>query len=95
MINKLLEVFGPCNSLELTIIIAFTGGGINGRNLKRILTYCGAKEFHCSARKTMESKMIERNNKVHMGAACYPPEYSIKVTDSNIVLDLFKISKAI
>ena len=70
-----------------------TGGGINSRNLKKILNGCGAKEFHCSARKTIESKMVARNSTVHMGAASYPPEFFIKVTDSNIVHELVHISK--
>ena len=74
---------------------SFTGGGINSRNLKRILTGCGAREFHCSARKTINSGMEERNNRVHMGAACYASEYSIKVTDGNIVQELISISKTL
>ena len=71
----------------------FIGGGINSRNLKRILIGCGAKEFHCSARKTIESKMVARNSRVHMGAACYPMEFCIKVADSNVVQELVHISE--
>ncbi|XP_065071698.1 copper homeostasis protein cutC homolog [Rhopilema esculentum] len=64
------------------------GGGINKRNLERILKGCGAQEFHCSARKTQDSEMVARTNTIHMGAACYPSEYSTKVTDRNIVKEL-------
>lgn len=71
------------------------GGGINSRNLERILKVCGAKEFHCSARSTIDSGMLNKNTHVHMGAAYYSPEYSIKVTDSNIAKCLIDIAEKI
>ncbi len=71
----------------------FKGGGINSRNLKRILTGSGAKEFHCSARRAVASAMIERNTNIHMGAAYYPPEYSIKIADASITKELVSVWK--
>lgn len=37
--------------------------------------------------------MVERNNKVHMGAAHYAPEYSIKVADENVIEELVSVWK--
>ena len=70
-----------------------SGGGINLRNLDRILRGSGAKEFHCSARKTVSSNMIAKNERIHMGAAYYPQEYSIKVADEKLVSNLLSISQ--
>ena len=49
-------------------IIVVPGGGINERNLGRILDGSGAKEFHCSAVHSCESVMTYRNGRVAMGA---------------------------
>lgn len=38
------------------------GGGINERNIERILEQTSAKEFHCSARTSEQSLMEFRNN---------------------------------
>ncbi|XP_048744211.2 copper homeostasis protein cutC homolog isoform X2 [Ostrea edulis] len=64
------------------------GGGINSGNLNRILDGCGAKEFHGSARATLHSKMSYRKEGITMGAALCPPEFSVKVTDKDKVLQL-------
>eukprot|EP00794_Sanderia_malayensis_P005174 gene5174-5826_t len=72
-------------------VIIMPGGGINSHNLSRILHGCKANEFHCSARKAVASEMIEKNTQIHMGAAYYPPEYSIKVADSEVVGQLVTI----
>lgn len=37
------------------------GGGINERNIERILEQTSAKEFHCSARKSEKSHMEFQN----------------------------------
>jgi len=53
------------------------GGGINERNLPRILAATRAQEFHVSASATQESAMIFRNPRVAMGRTFGPAEYSI------------------
>ncbi|KAF1375751.1 hypothetical protein PFLUV_G00223440 [Perca fluviatilis] len=62
-------------------IAIMPGGGINERNLQRILEGSGAEEFHCSARSSRDSAMKFRNTCVTMGATFSAPEYGLKVTD--------------
>ncbi|XP_074641652.1 copper homeostasis protein cutC homolog [Tubulanus polymorphus] len=69
---------------RITII---PGGGITERNVNRILQGSGAREFHCSARMTMDSDMIYRKSHVSMGGKYGPDEYALKVTDVNKVRD--------
>ncbi|KAK3095598.1 hypothetical protein FSP39_016516 [Pinctada imbricata] len=69
------------------------GGGINEDNLDRILNGCGAKEFHCSARSTIDSSMTFRKSGVPMGASLSPPEFSIKVVDRTKVKRLMQIRR--
>lgn len=54
------------------------GGGINERNVKRILEGSGAVEFHCSARKARASAMEYCRTGVSMGGKFDPSEFSIK-----------------
>ncbi|XP_070540474.1 copper homeostasis protein cutC homolog [Ptychodera flava] len=75
-------------------IIIVPGGGINDRNLKRILKETGAHEYHCSARKSQDSVMLYRNTSVHMGAALHPPEFTVKVTNVELVQKLKDIASS-
>lgn len=74
--------------IQKFIIAYVSGGGINSGNLNRILDGCGAKEFHGSARAILHSKMSYRKEGITMGAALCPPEFSVKVTDKDKVLQL-------
>ncbi|CAH1784205.1 unnamed protein product [Owenia fusiformis] len=76
-------------------IIVMPGGGINERNLQRILDGTGAKEFHCSARSTIPSNMSYRNTAVAMGASISPPEFQRKITDIDKVRKLVYIAKGV
>ncbi|KAK6174538.1 hypothetical protein SNE40_017794 [Patella caerulea] len=76
-------------------IIVMPGGGINSRNLERILRDTGAKEFHCSARSSQNSQMNFRKDGISMGATLSPPEFSIKTTDSSKVQQLVEMATAI
>ncbi|XP_078499669.1 copper homeostasis protein cutC homolog isoform X2 [Lissotriton helveticus] len=76
-------------------IIVMPGGGINERNLQRILEGSGVQEFHCSARSTRESGMKFRNPCVSMGSSLPATEYSTKVTDLAKVRTLNAIAKNI
>ena len=64
-------------------IAIMAGGGVNERNVARLVQMTGVGEVHMSARRTEESPMRYRNPRVHMGAALYPPEYSRQVTSSD------------
>jgi copper homeostasis protein len=57
-------------------ITVVPGGGINERNLPRILAATGAREFPVSASATQESAMTFRNHRVTMGRTFGPAEYS-------------------
>ena len=77
--------FCPVYLDPLLYCFYITGGGINERNLGRILSESHATEFHCSARSSVPSKMSFRRDGVTMGATFGPPEYSVKATDRDKV----------
>ena len=62
-------------------IIIMPGAGITERNLHKIITQSGAREFHVYAPKTFEGRMQYRNPRVFMGGELRPPEYTLSVTD--------------
>lgn len=66
-------------------IIVMPGGGITPRNVKRIVESTRVEEIHLSARKSVPSGMEFRNDRVFMGGALRPPEFSWKVTDAEAV----------
>jgi copper homeostasis protein len=67
-------------------IIIMPGSGINAGNIARIAEESGAKEFHLSARKAIESGMMYRNPNVRMGGkAVVIDEYAQQVTAAEMV----------
>jgi copper homeostasis protein len=73
---------------RITVVPA---GGISARNLSRVLSATGAKEFHCSARRSIPSQMIHQKRDVYMGGVLRPPEFSTKTCDINICKELVAI----
>ncbi len=72
-------------------IIIMPGSGINMNNITTIARETGAKEFHLSARKPVESAMIYRNPNIKMGGtAVMIEEYEQQVTNSNLVRNTLK-----
>ncbi|SCD20417.1 Copper homeostasis protein CutC [Proteiniphilum saccharofermentans] len=72
-------------------IIIMPGSGINMNNITTIARETGAKEFHLSARKPVESAMIYRNPNIKMGGtAVVIEEYEQQVTNSNLVHNTLK-----
>ncbi|MCE7986286.1 MAG: copper homeostasis protein CutC [Caldilinea sp. CFX5] len=63
-------------------IIVMPGGGVNDRNIHKIVSQSGAREVHWSARRSSESTMTYRRTHVFMGGALRPPEFSRQTTDS-------------
>ncbi len=61
-------------------IVVMPGGGIHERNIRRVVAATGAREVHLSGRRPVESPMRVRNSRVHLGAALYPPEYTLMQT---------------
>jgi copper homeostasis protein len=62
-------------------LIILPGGGIHERNAAAVLAQTGATEIHLSANTRQASGMTYRNAVLHLGAALYPPEYEITLTD--------------
>lgn len=71
------------------------GGGITERNLERILTGTGVKEFHCSARTSKSSLMQYRNSSITMGATYGASEYSTKIADTQRVTAFINVAQAV
>lgn len=66
-------------------IIIMAGGGVNARNLARVVARSGVSEVHVAPKADLESAMEFRNPNVSMGAAFRPPEYSLRVIDADAV----------
>ncbi|XP_071827164.1 copper homeostasis protein cutC homolog [Apostichopus japonicus] len=66
-------------------IIIMPGGGINDRNLERILKETNVEEFHCSARSSKNSEMQYQKSSVYMGGVLRAPEFITKSTDAGMV----------
>lgn len=66
------------------------GGGVNAHNIATIIARTGAKEFHFSARKTLESPMTFKNLRCLMGKAYEPDEYIRKETDLERIQKVLK-----
>ena len=61
------------------------GSGINEKNIKEIRDLTGAKEFHLTGRKTVQSKMKYRKEGIYFGGLPQIPEYETKLTDPEII----------
>ena len=72
-------------------IIIMPGSGINETNIEAIAKITGAKEFHLSARKVIESEMIFRKEGITMGGSPYYNEFARKVADPEKIKSIIKI----
>jgi len=68
-------------------IIIMVGSGVNPKNIRQIASETGATEFHSSAKRNVESKMIYRSAKVNMSAKPMDEFLNIE-TDSEIVKEI-------
>ncbi len=62
-------------------IIIMPGSGIHDGNIKEIRDTTGAKEFHMTGRKSVQSKMIYRKEGIFMGGLPQIPEFEVSYTD--------------
>ena len=62
-------------------IIIMPGCGVRANNIARIEAETGAQEFHTSARRVIESRMLYRNERVPMGSAAVTSEFETMQTD--------------
>lgn len=76
-------------------IIIIPGSGINESNIADIAKLTGAKEFHLTARKMIESEMIFRNQNISMGGTTDISEFSRKVVDPDLIRRIIYILKNI
>jgi copper homeostasis protein len=63
-------------------------GGVNERNVARVLAATGAREVHVTGTRSVESPMRHRNERVFMGGVLRPPEYSREITDPEAIRQL-------
>ena len=61
-------------------LIVMPGAGINEGNVSELIAATGAREYHLSGQKQVESRMTYRNPQVFMGVPGLP-EYEMGVTD--------------
>ena len=61
-------------------ITLLAGCGVNERNIARIAAETGINEFHFSARESIKSEMIYKNESVSMGGTVQIDEYERNVT---------------
>jgi copper homeostasis protein len=76
-------------------IIVMPGGGINEENIKAIAGITGAKEFHMTARKEIESEMTYRRPGIHMSGIPGFSEYYRRVADIEKIANIINILKMI
>jgi copper homeostasis protein len=69
-------------------VVVMPGGGVTERNIAKVVAATGAREIHVTGKTTVESRMLYRNPRVHMGGALRPPEYARSTTDSGAVARL-------
>ena len=63
-------------------IIIMPGSGINEDNINKMKERTGAREFHLTGWKAIDSSMEFRKDEIFMGGLSQIPEYEIKITDA-------------
>jgi copper homeostasis protein len=74
-------------------IIIMPGSGINESNIVHIASTTGAKEFHLTGSKVIESEMTFRRQNISMGGTFNADEFSRKVVNPEIVSKIIKTLK--
>ena len=72
-------------------IIIMPGSGINMLNIEMIARSTGAKEFHFTGRKTIESLMTFRKSGISMGGSPSGSEFIRKIADSEVIENIIRI----
>jgi len=76
-------------------IIIMPGGGLSKSNIASVARQSDAREFHLTGRKTIESEMIFTRDDISMGTYAGMQEYSRKVADSELIVSISDILRAI
>ena len=88
LIRRLIEQAGDR-------IIIMPGSGLNESNIAEMARVTGAKEFHLTGRKVVESAMQFRREGIPMGGFPDIPEFSRKVADTDRIAEIIKILKMV
>lgn len=72
-------------------LIVMPGSGLDDSNIEMIARLTGAKEFHLTGRKIIESKMTFKKEDINMGGIPGLPEYSRKVADAELIVKVQNI----
>jgi len=86
-----MECIGALHKQAARRIQVIAGGGITLGNVQRIVDSTGIAEVHLSARSSVESGMNHRNQRVFMGGALRPAEFSWKATDESMVRSIVQL----
>ena len=76
-------------------IIIMPGSGLDDSNIAEMARVTGAKEFHLTGRKVVESEMQFRKEGIPMGGFPDIPEFSRKVADPEKIGKIIKILKIV
>jgi copper homeostasis protein len=76
-------------------IIIMPGSGLDESNIAMIAEKTGAKEFHLTGRKSVDSKMIFRREGIPMGGFPDIPGYSRKLADTEKIMKIINILKTV
>ncbi len=88
--EKGIPLIGQLISQAQGRIIIMPGCGVNAGNIARIARETAAREFHFSARTSVESRMTYRNPAVSMGGTVCIDEYKTDITDIGLVKSAIK-----
>ena len=88
MINTLVREAGDR-------IIIMPGSGIDESNICEIALKTGAKEFHLTGRKIVKSEMKYKKEGIGMGSFSGSDEYSLKIADKDLIMNIIQILKMI
>ena len=72
-------------------LIIMPGGGINARNMQKIIDMTGVQELHMSAHVSQDSGMQYQHTGAFMGGALRKPEFLISVASADKVADLKRV----
>lgn len=67
------------------------GGGVNKNNINQLISESGAKEFHLSGKKAIESQMQFRKEGISMGSASGSDEYALDQANHDVIVEVKKL----
>ncbi len=84
ILKELVELSNESDEKGPEILV---GAGLNRENIEKIISFTGASNFHFSAKKIKQSKMLYRKENVNMGLKEFS-EFEIFETDENLVREI-------